>query len=74
MKEHNCTFEKCRYNEDLCCTKLDEFYSCKRGCISTFIEKVYVKYPNDKDIWLLLQAVASLGVDINKIKKEFAIK
>lgn len=61
-----CTFGKCRFNFDLKCTVPEEYEKCNRGNIFTLTEKVYEKYPDDKDVWVLLQEVVRIGQDVNK--------
>lgn len=70
-----CTFNKCRFNLNLQCTVPEEYEKCNRGNIFTLTEKVYEKYPDDKDIWILLQEVVRIGQDVNKsveLSKEIA--
>ena len=69
-----CSFKNCRYNEDHNCTKPNEYERCSRGNIFTLTEKIYEKYPDDKDIWMLLQEVARIGQNINKIVDEFDLR
>ena len=38
--------------------------------IGEIAEKVYAKYPEDNDIWLLLQEVVSMRQDLDKCKKD----
>ena len=64
-----CNFDKCRFNLDLQCTVPEEYEKCNRGNIFTLTEKVYEKYPDDKDIWILLQEVVRIGQDVNKSVK-----
>ena len=66
MTEQSCTFEKCRFNLGLQCTVPEEYEKCNRGNIFTLTEKVYEKYPDDKDIWILLQEVVRIGQDVIK--------
>ena len=66
MTEQPCTFEKCRFNMELQCTVPEEYEKCNRGNIFTVTEKIYEKYPNDKDIWILLQEVVRIGQDVKK--------
>ena len=69
-----CNFEKCKYNENLNCTKPNEYEKCSRGRIFTLTEKLYEKYPDDKEVWTLLQEVVRIGQAINKICDEFGIE
>lgn len=69
-----CSFKNCRYNCDYNCTKPNEYEFCSRGNIFTLTEKVYEKYPDDNDVWILLQEVVRIGQNINKICDEFGIK
>lgn len=53
----------------------EEYEKCHRGNIFSLTEKVYEKYPEDKDIWILLQEVVRIGQDVNKsvkLSKEIA--
>ena len=68
-----CSFKNCRYNADCNCTKPNEYEHCSRGNIFTLTEKVYEKYPDDKDIWMLLQEVTRIGQKVNKIIDEFGL-
>lgn len=69
----SCTFQKCKYNKDCFCTVPKEYEKCSRGNIFTLTEKVYEKYPNDQDVWILLQEVVRIGQNVNKLCKEFNI-
>ena len=69
-----CSFKNCRYNADCNCTRPNEYECCSRGNIFTLTEKIYEKYPEDKDIWILLQEVARIGQNVNKIMNEFDLK
>ncbi len=62
-----CSFKNCRYNKDHSCTRPDEHEKCSRGKIFALTEKVYEKYPDDQDIWILLQEIARIGQCINEI-------
>lgn len=68
-----CSFKKCRHNVDCNCTKPNEYECCSRGNIFTLVEKIYEKYPDDKDIWMLLQEITRIGQKINKIIDEFEL-
>lgn len=68
-----CSFVNCIYNKDYNCTKLNEYERCSRGNIFTLTEKVYEKYPDDKDIWMLLQEVTRIGQKINKVVDELGL-
>lgn len=41
--------------------------------IETLTEKVYNKYPHDKDIWQLLQAVIAMHQDLEKCKRDIEL-
>lgn len=41
--------------------------------LTELIEKVYEKYSDDNDIWLLLQAIVQISQDIEKIKRAFEL-
>jgi len=41
--------------------------------LTKLIEKVYEKYPNDNDIWELLQEVVRISQDVEKIKRAFEL-
>ena len=69
----SCSFKNCRYNHDHNCTKPSEYDSCSKGNIFTLTEKVYEKYPDDKDVWILLQEVVRIGQKINVIFNEFGL-
>lgn len=69
-----CSFENCKYNQDYNCTKPNEYERCSRGNIFMMTEKVYEKYSDDKDVWLLLQEIARLGERINRLYDEFNLK
>lgn len=68
-----CSFKNCIYNSGYNCTKPNEYQACSRGNIFTLTEKVYEKYPNDKDVWMLLQEVVRIGQRINRIYDEFEL-
>ena len=69
-----CSFKNCRHHSDGNCTKPNEYEKCSRGNIFLLTEKVLDKYPNDDDVWLLLQEVARLGQRINRLYDEFDLK
>lgn len=68
-----CSFKNCKYNSDHNCTKPNEYEMCNRGNLFTLTEKVYEKYPDDKDIWVLLQEVVRIGQSINMLCDEFKL-
>lgn len=68
-----CNFKNCKYNVDYNCTKPNEYKVCSRGNIFTLTEKLYEKYPDDQDIWILLQEVVRIGQRINLIIDEFGL-
>lgn len=69
-----CSFKNCRYNQEHNCTRPNEYEACSRGNIFTLTEKVYEKYPNDNDVWILLQEVVRLGQKINIIFSELGLE
>lgn len=62
-----CSFKNCRYNKDHNCTRPEEYEKCNRGNIFVSTEKLYKKYPDDQDIWILLQEIVRMWQCINEI-------
>lgn len=67
MESNACSFKNCRYNKDHSCTRPEEYEKCSRGNIFVSIEKLYEKYPDDQDIWILLQEIVRMWQCINEI-------
>lgn len=64
----SCGITVCRNNFDCNCKDQKTYDSCEfKSEITALVEKVYEKYPEDKDIWLLLQSVVDLKQKVEKI-------
>lgn len=67
-----CGIKQCRYCKDGNCWNETTAKGCEfHDEFTAIVTKVYEKYPNDKDIWVLLQECINMRQKIEKICKEF---
>ena len=63
-----CEIKICRNNFDCNCKDQKTYDSCEfKNELTAMIDKVYEKYPEDKDIWILLQSVVDMKQKLDKI-------
>lgn len=70
-----CKIEFCEFNKDSKCISETTAKGCPfQDAFTCLATKIYSKYPQDPDIWLLLQEVVSMRKKIDKICAEFGIE
>lgn len=71
----DCNIEFCEFQKDGKCISETTANNCPfQDAFTCLITRLYAKYPQDTDIWLLLQETVNMRKKIDKICEEFGIE